>query len=82
MNRATLALLAIVTAGIPVITDARAVAKHPAYPTKAIRFIIPFAPGGTPDTQARMLGDKLAQRLGQPARAPAATSAWRSSRRS
>ncbi len=36
------------------------------YPNKAIRLVVPVPPGGTPDIQARMLGEKLAQRLGQP----------------
>src|SRR3990170_4240 len=36
-----------------------------AYPTKPIRFIVPFVPGGPTDIQGRMLGEKLAQRLGQ-----------------
>ena len=35
------------------------------YPTKAIRFIVPFPPGGTSDIQGRMIADKLGPRLGQ-----------------
>jgi tripartite-type tricarboxylate transporter receptor subunit TctC len=43
-----------------------AAAQAQSYPVKPIRFIVPFPAGGTPDIQARMLSEKLAQRLGQP----------------
>jgi len=35
------------------------------YPAKAVRFVVPFVAGGPTDIQGRMLGEKLAQRLGQ-----------------
>jgi tripartite-type tricarboxylate transporter receptor subunit TctC len=36
------------------------------YPAKAIRFIVPFAPGGPTDTQARWAGQQLNAAFGQP----------------
>ena len=36
------------------------------YPNKAIRFILPMAPGGGADLVGRMIGPKLAERFGQP----------------
>ena len=36
------------------------------YPTKPIRFIVPFGPGGPGDTIGRMVGRKLSESLGQP----------------
>jgi len=35
------------------------------YPTKSIRFISPFLPGGSQDVIARIVGSKLAERVGQ-----------------
>jgi len=37
-----------------------------AYPSRAIKWIVPFAPGGSGDTIARLLADRMSHALGQP----------------
>jgi tripartite-type tricarboxylate transporter receptor subunit TctC len=41
-------------------------AAESAYPNRPIRMVLPFAPGGGSDTLARMIGPRIAERLGQP----------------
>jgi tripartite-type tricarboxylate transporter receptor subunit TctC len=42
-----------------------ATASAQTYPTKPVKLIVPFAPGGTTSLLARMMADKLAQATGQ-----------------
>jgi tripartite-type tricarboxylate transporter receptor subunit TctC len=45
-----------------------AVAQSPAdkYPDKPIKIIVPFAPGGSTDVLARVIGQKMTESWGQP----------------
>ena len=37
------------------------------YPNRAIRLVVPFAPGGSLDTLARIVGQRMTESMGQPA---------------
>ena len=41
-------------------------AAEPAFPTRPIRFVVPFPPGTTTDVVARLVSLRVADRLGQP----------------
>lgn len=57
--------LLLATAGALALTALRAHAQ-PAFPTKALRIVVPFAAGGVGDLTARAVATGLAERLGQP----------------
>src|SRR5260221_10391728 len=58
---------ALLIAGALVLTlPAVANAQAPWQPTKPIKLIVPFAPGGSNDIIARVLATKLGAQLGQP----------------
>ena len=63
MLRTSAALEALVAMGLLGHVCADAWAQ--AFPSKPIRLVVSFPPGGTPDLQARMLSEKLGPRLGQ-----------------
>lgn len=56
---------AILSAMLPALF-AGAAAAQSAYPVKPVRVIVAFAAGGFADRTARMVGQKLGERLGQP----------------
>ncbi len=60
-RRALIAL--VLLAGVA--TSAAPVMAQAPYPTKPIRFIVPYAAGGLPDTVARLVAQRLSERLGQ-----------------
>lgn len=55
-------LCSAVLAALP----AAAVAQGAAYPTKPVRLIVAFAPGGLIDSTGRLVGQALTERMGQP----------------
>jgi len=62
MKRRALAALALAALTAAPLT----VLAQDTFPNRPVRFIVPYAPGGLPDTVARIVAQKLTERLGQP----------------
>ncbi|MDM0110397.1 tripartite tricarboxylate transporter substrate binding protein [Variovorax sp. J22R24] len=58
--------LAAVVAAFGALGCSVVLAQTDAYPTKAIKWIVPFPPGGAMDSIARTLGEQMSRQLSQP----------------
>jgi tripartite-type tricarboxylate transporter receptor subunit TctC len=63
ISRRTLLQLATGATALPLLPR---LARAQAYPTRPIRWVVPFPPGGATDVVARIVSQWLSERLGQP----------------
>src|SRR5437588_7696867 len=61
-RRAAIGLLAI---GLPALIASKGSAAALDYPTRPVRFVVGYPPGGATDILARLIGQRLSEKLGQ-----------------
>ena len=57
INRLTLGILFLFSSTV-------LIAQTPAWPTKPIKYVVPFAPGGVSDSVSRLIAQNLSVKLG------------------
>ena len=62
LARRTFLHLAAGAAALPAVSR---IARAQAYPSRPVRVIVPYAPGGQTDVVARLIAQKLSDRLGK-----------------
>jgi tripartite-type tricarboxylate transporter receptor subunit TctC len=65
VNSRRMVLTAGITACMTLLAPISAQSQTQGWPTKAIRFVVPFAPGGTSEVVARSVAAELTKQLGQ-----------------
>lgn len=65
VNSRRMVITAGITACMTLLAPISAQAQTQGWPTKAIRFVVPFAPGGTSEVVARSVAAELTKQLGQ-----------------
>jgi tripartite-type tricarboxylate transporter receptor subunit TctC len=65
MHRAFLSLTKAIV-GVALVAAAAAAGAQGSYPSKPIRFVVPYPAGGGTDYVARLIGERLSKSLGQP----------------
>ncbi len=58
--------MAVVAFAMPVCAQTASTGSGQGYPSRPVRFILPFPPGGPTDILGRIIGQKLAVQFGQP----------------
>ena len=65
MHRRAVAMALLATAALTMGSSGASRAED-AYPSRVVKFVVPFAAGSATDTLARVLGEKMSASLGQP----------------
>ncbi len=65
-RRAVAFALAALATGTTLGVQAQSTADAAAWPTKTVKYVVPFSPGGVSDGVARLIAQHLTEKLGQP----------------